>query len=225
MIIWRKQTNKPTKYLGSGTLPVGAYVTLEHESILTFRKGTPRVFEGVDKAMRQRSSIFWEERNAWFSDIWEDLKGVAQGLNNAKTRKRSGAFPYELAYRLINMYSVIGDTILDPFLGTGTTTAAALSSARNSVAYEIDTRFEPVIMKQIGEAASRTNDVIAGRVKSHLAFIKRRIARGKKVKHKSKRYGFPVVSRQEIDMAFYVPDAYRKMNDGTIHVDYAEWSP
>ena len=62
-------------------------------------------------------------------------------MNNKELRNRNGAYPFELAYRLINMYSVKGDTVLDPFLGTGTTIIAAIASGRNSVGYEIDPNF------------------------------------------------------------------------------------
>ena len=75
-IIWRKQTNSPNKFMGSGMLPCGAYVTLEHEWILIFRKGDKRVFKDAEtKQTRCKSAFFWEERNTWFSDIWE-IKGT-----------------------------------------------------------------------------------------------------------------------------------------------------
>jgi len=92
------------------------------------------------KKCRKESSYFWEERNVWFSDIWK-LKGVRQLLNDKNTRNRSAAFPFELAYRLINMHSIREDTVLDPFAGTGTTTLASIASSRNSVVYEIDPDF------------------------------------------------------------------------------------
>src|SRR5690554_4953442 len=119
-ILWRKQTNAPNKFMGSGMLPAGAYVTLEHEWILIFRKGDKRVFKSeLEKLERRKSAYFWEERNVWFSDIW-DFKGVKQRLENTNGRERSAAFPIELPYRLINMFSLRNDTILDPFVGTGT---------------------------------------------------------------------------------------------------------
>ncbi|MBA7547159.1 hypothetical protein ES705_39561 [subsurface metagenome] len=97
-----------------------------------------RQFKSKDeKKDRQQSSFFREERNSWFSDIWE-FKDTKQQLLNGKTRKRSGAFTFELAYRLIKMFSIKGDTVLDPFLGTGTTTIAALTAAGNSVGFELD---------------------------------------------------------------------------------------
>lgn len=223
-ILWRKQTNKPNKYMGSGTLPVGAYVTLEHEWILIFRKGRQRSFEGKKKWLRRNSAFFWEERNVWFSDVWENLKGVAQELNRPRMRKRSAAFPFELAYRLINMYSIIGDTVLDPFLGTGTTTVAAIASARNSVSYEIDKRFKAIVMRRVADTVSNGSKVVAERLKAHQAFVERRIALGKRPIHRSIRYGFPVVSKQEIDISFFFPARSRK-NDSTIQVEYSEWKP
>ena len=145
VILWRKQTNAPNKFMGSGMLPAGAYITLEHEFVLVFRKGGKRCFDSPSEKMaRQESAYFWEERNKWFSDIW-DFKGTTQKLNNDKVRKRSGAFPLELAYRMINMYSVRGDTVLDPFLGTGTTILAAMAACRNSIGVELDKEFKDVI--------------------------------------------------------------------------------
>jgi len=70
MIHWFKPTNAPNKFMGSGTLPSGAYVTLEHEYILVFRKGGRRSFLPSEQGLRRESAFFWEERNSWFSDVW-----------------------------------------------------------------------------------------------------------------------------------------------------------
>ncbi len=149
-ILWRKPTNAPNKFMGSGMLPPGAYLTLEHEHILIFRKGNKRDFKSIkNKQNRQESSYFWEERNKWFSDIWE-LKGEKQDLKkNDNGRNRSAAFPFELAYRLINMFSVKGDVVLDPFLGTGTTTFASMIACRDSIGYEIDQNLETAIHEKL----------------------------------------------------------------------------
>ena len=64
--------------------------------------------------------------------------GVVQGLTGASTRNHPAPDPLELAERLIRMFSFVGDTVLDPFLGTGTTTLAAMQNGRNSMGYEID---------------------------------------------------------------------------------------
>lgn len=78
-LLWRKPTNAPNKFMGSGMLPAGAYVTLEHEYVLIFRKGGRRRFSASDAARRRRSAFFWEERNSWFSDIW-DFRGIRQAV-------------------------------------------------------------------------------------------------------------------------------------------------
>ena len=64
----------------------------------------------AEKQNRRESAYFWEERNTWFSDIWE-LKGVKQDLKNDKTRARSAGYCIDLPYRIINMFSCKGDTI------------------------------------------------------------------------------------------------------------------
>ena len=132
-VLWRKQTNAPNKFMGSGMLPAGAYVTLEHEYILIMRKGSKREFSSPElKTARRQSAFFWEERNRWFSDIW-DFKGTRQALETVEARDRSAAFPFELPFRLVNMYSIRGDTVLDPFVGTGTTILAAMASGQGRI--------------------------------------------------------------------------------------------
>ena len=92
-IIWRKQTNAPNKFMGSGMLPPGAYVTLEHEFILVFRKGNKREFLNEGKPNRRQSSYFWEERNRWFSDLW-NFKATSQILAKNGIRKKSDAYTF-----------------------------------------------------------------------------------------------------------------------------------
>ncbi len=198
-ILWRKQTNSPNKFMGSGMLPPGAYVTLEHEYILVFRKGNKKAFETKDqKENRNSSAYFWEERNLWFSDVW-DFKGTPQKMLN-KVRSRSGSFPFELAYRLINMFSVKGDSILDPFLGLGTTAFAAVAAQRNSIGIEI----EDGLIKEIRSYSSEKlknelNDFIEKRIENHLQFIdETRKKRGPDYfKYENKNLNFPVMTHQE----------------------------
>lgn len=197
MILWRKQSNKPNKFMGSGMLPTNAYVTLEHEYILIFRKGGLRKFNSDERIIRQNSAYFWEERNVWFSDIWHDLKGTSQKLNHKNLRERSAAYPFELAYRLINMYSIQGDMVLDPFLGTGTTTVAAMCSARNSVGFELDMNFKETISLRINEIESFCNELILDRLKNHMDFIKSRELEDKIVRHESDYYGFKIITKHE----------------------------
>jgi DNA modification methylase len=165
-VLWRKPTNSAAKFMGSGTSPPNAYVTLEHEYILLARKGGLR---RPDRDRRGRSSYFWEERNRWFSDVWE-IKGERQALD-AGPRDRTGAFPFEIPYRLINMYSVQGDTVLDPFFGTGTTSLAAMASARSSIGVEVDRnlveRFDPLEVDVTSLANERSRDRLA----AHREFV------------------------------------------------------
>lgn len=199
-IIWRKQSNKPNKFMGSGMLPPNAYVTLEHEYILIFRKGSKREFSPSDLERRRRSAYFWEERNIWFSDVWMDLKGVSQKLNHDKLRKTSAAFPFELAYRLINMYSIQEDFVLDPFMGTGTTTLAAICSGRNSVGYELNNNFKEIIEERISGLKKIQVELSKERIINHNKFVGKKFAT-LPPKHNSKNYGFPVVTNQEVKIS------------------------
>jgi DNA modification methylase len=224
-IIWRKQTNAPNKFMGSGMLPAGAYVTLEHEWILIFRKGGKREFKSAtDKQKRRESSFFWEERNVWFSDLWDNIKGTRQKIA-AESRDRSAAYPLEIPYRLINMYSLQGDTVLDPFLGTGTTTIAAIMSNRNSVGYEIDNQLANVIADNIQSSSiEQMNEVIKNRIEAHKIFIAERQQSNKEVKHFNKHLQLPVMTSQETDMQFvYLSDVSGDNN--RITAKYSETAP
>ncbi len=201
-ILWRKPTNAPNKFMGSGMLPAGAYITLEHEYILVFRKGGKRVFKSEQaKALRQQSAFFWEERNQWFSDLWE-IRGTGQKLFNKNSRERSGAYPFEIPYRLINMYSVKGDVVLDPFLGTGTTSLAALATSRNSIGYEMDGSLSENINETLSpDKLPALNSLIHNRLQAHIEFVDKRLSGGEwDVKHVNKHYQFPVVTSQETDL-------------------------
>ena len=203
LIIWRKPTNSPTKFMGSGMLPPNAYVTLEHEYILILRKKGRRKFETPEeKKLRRQSGFFWEERNKWFSDVWDDVGGVSQFLSSTidNTRKRSAAFPLELAYRLINMFSIYGNTVLDPFLGTGTTMIAAIISGRNSVGIEIDNSLYPVIEKNLFNSVKIAEQRLKKRIKDHLEFIEKH---EKELKYTNHIIGMPVKTKQETEIHFY----------------------
>lgn len=132
-LLWKKPTNKPNAFLGSGFLPPNAYVTLDCEFILLFRKGTLRRLPAHDPA-RDASRISREERDTWFSQVWTDVRGAPQRT----ARGRSAAFPAAIPERLVRMFSLVGETVLDPFAGTGTTLAAAAGCGRNAVGVEWD---------------------------------------------------------------------------------------
>ncbi len=222
-ILWRKQTNAPNKFMGSGMLPAGAYVTLEHEKILILRKGLKRVFKTPEEKLRRlQSAFFWEERNTWFSDVWEDLKGTKQNKISKTIRERSGAYPFEMPYRIINMFSLKEDTVLDPFLGTGTTTAAAMATGRNSIGFEIDPNFKEHLNERYQDIVKFSNDLIFNRIGTHLNFVKDRQQSKGPLGYTNRHYGFPVMTSQEIELVFDELEKLKIKNDETMEVIYRE---
>ncbi len=197
-ILWRKVTNASNKFMGSGTLPPGAYVTLEHEWILIFRKNPRREFKSSsEKIIRRESSFFWEERNIWFSDLW-NLQGTSQRIDNQNSRDRSAAFPVEIPYRLINMFSVKGDVVLDPFLGTGTTILAAILCERNSIGIEIDQNLEETINERMTATSISSFQLLTkNRLSRHREFVE---GHSKPFRHYNEHHDFPVVTRGEVDL-------------------------
>ena len=221
-ILWRKPTNSPNKFLGSGMLPAGAYVTYEHEYILIVRKGPRRSFSSAEEKRRRReSAFFWEERNLWFSDVWFDIRGTGQELVDQASRKRSGAFPFELAYRLVCMYSMKGDTVLDPFGGTGIAAAAALAAGRNAISVELDAALLPAARLLLQALPEFANEHIRERLRRHMEFAQKRVAEGGAFKHFNRNYGFPVVTSQERELL--LNDLLSVTNDdGSIIAQYDE---
>jgi len=213
-ILWRKPVNSGTKFMGSGMVPPNAYVTLEHEYVLIFRNGRQsRSFEpGADR--RYEAAYFWEERNEWFSDVWTDLRGELQSLPHSELRDRSAAYPFAVPYRLINMYSVYGDTVMDPFWGTGTTSLAALVAGRNSVGYELEPDFTQVFEERVADLPNLSRDVIQQRLQDHEAFVAERENEGKSLSYQAENYDFPVTTKQERNLQFYAVDRIDAVEDG-----------
>lgn len=155
-VLWKKPTTKPHykgkgAFLGSGFLPPNAYVTLDMEYVLIFRKGAPRSFPPKD-AVRYASRFSKVERDEWFSQVW-NVAGTRQNMDGLD--RRTGAFPEEIPSRLIRMFSVKGDVVLDPFLGTGTTAMAALKNERKIVGYEVSGELRDAIRARLGEYSGR----------------------------------------------------------------------
>ena len=124
-------------------------------------------------------------------------------MANANSRSRSAAYPFEIPYRLINMYSMKGDTVLDPFVGTGTTMIAAIASERSSIGIEIDPSFLEIITSSINNTSiSQLNDIIDARYKQHEKFVLERALDQTKsqIKHHSNYMNFPVMTLQEQDI-------------------------
>jgi len=227
-ILWRKPTNAPNKFMGSGMLPAGAYITLEHEWILVFRKGNKRMFTEEGRKIRRESAFFWEERNSWFSDVW-DLKGEKQKLKAISPgqpetdvsarenhlRERSAAFPFEIPNRLIQMFSLKQDIILDPFLGTGTTTIAAMACERNSVGYETDAAIRAVMDEKIDNFFSGpVRTIVSERLERHYEFMQVRAGKDKKEIYVNEWLHLPVVTAHETDIRLSQPAELQKTDSG-----------
>lgn len=143
-IIWRKiSTTKTTgggALMGSMYLPRDGHVTYEHEYILLLRKQGQ--WRKPPAEVCEKSLLTKEQRLAWFRGVWDDVHPERQ-------KGHVAMFPVALPERLIRMYSFWGETILDPFLGSGTTSLAAARAGRNSVGYEINEEFLPVIRRKL----------------------------------------------------------------------------
>jgi modification methylase len=159
-ILWKKPTTKPSykgkgAFLGSGFLPPNAYVTIDCEFLLIFRKGNLRKFPPKDP-LRYSSAFTKPQRDEWFSQIWA-IKGSRQ--KSSELDRRIASYPNEIADRLIKMFSIKADTVLDPFLGSGTTTKAAIRNERNSVGYEIDSNLLSVIKHETCSSPYKNADI------------------------------------------------------------------
>jgi len=149
-IIWHKIANavheveNGSSFLGKPYEP-NAIIKNDIEFILMERK--PGGYRQPSIATRVLSVISTDNYQKWFQQIW-------MGLTGASTKKHPAPYPLELAQRLIQMFSFVGDTVLDPFMGTGTTTLAALRTGRNSVGYEIDPEYIRYAEHRIKEAST-----------------------------------------------------------------------
>ena len=143
-IIWQKVTTCNTTggatVMGSFPYPRNGIIKLDYEFILIFKRyGNP---PKVSKDVKEQSRMTKEEWNQYFTGHW-NFPGEKQG-------KHLAMFPEELPGRLIKMFSFVGDSVLDPFLGSGTTSLAARNLGRNSVGYEINDDFLPIIEEKLG---------------------------------------------------------------------------
>ncbi|MEF8839946.1 MAG: DNA methyltransferase, partial [Haloarculaceae archaeon] len=198
-VLRHKPANSAAKVVGSGMLPPNAAVSLEHEYILVFRKGGRRGFE--PKADRRyESAYFWEERNRWFTDGWTDIGGEFQDLPESGLRDRSAAFPFEIPYRLVNMCSVDGDTVLDPFWSTGTTSLAAMVAGRTSVGAELESEFHDFCAERVTDLPSMSPRVVAERLRAHRDFVERESPDA--LGYEAEYYDTRVGTRQERQIGF-----------------------
>jgi len=142
-IIWQKVTTTNTTggatVMGSFPYPRNGILKLDYEFILIFKK--IGIAPKVSKENKELSRLTTEEWNTYFQGHWN--------FGGAKQDSHIAMFPEELPKRLIKMFSFVGDTILDPFLGSGTTSLAAKNLNRNSVGYEINSEFIPNIKEKL----------------------------------------------------------------------------
>ena len=143
-VIWQKVTTCNTSggatIMGSFPFPRNGMLKLDYEFILIFKK--PGATPPVSAEVKEQSRMTTEEWNTYFQGHWN--------FPGEKQSKHLAMFPEELPRRLIRMFTFVGETVLDPFLGSGTTTLAAKNLGRNSVGYEINHEFVPVIQEKLG---------------------------------------------------------------------------
>lgn len=142
-IIWQKATTMNTTgggaIMGSFPYPRNGILKINYEFILIFKKLGKAPKPTLEQ--KENSIMTKEEWNQYFSSHW-NFSGVKQSEHIAM-------FPEELPKRLIKMFSFFGETIFDPFLGSGTTTLAAKNLGRNSIGYEINKEFESIIKEKL----------------------------------------------------------------------------
>jgi DNA modification methylase len=145
-IIWQKISTTNTtggcSLMGSMYYPKDGHVTYEHEYIILFRKQGK--WPKPTEEQKEKSRLTKEQRSEWFRGMWR-IPPERQSLHPAM-------FPLELPTRLIRMYSFVGETVLDPFLGSATTTLAASQQDRHSIGYEINPAFRSAMEQRLGLA-------------------------------------------------------------------------
>jgi len=149
-IIWHKISNAAYEVEGGSTFLGKPYepnsvIKNDIEFILMERK--PGGYRTPDISTKVLSVISAENHKKWFQQIWS-------GVTGASTKHHPAPYPLELAERLVRMFSFVGDTVLDPFMGTGTTTVAAAKWGRNSIGFEIDRHYYKLAQKRISEETS-----------------------------------------------------------------------
>lgn len=152
-IIWQKTTTMNTtggaSIMGSYPYPRNGMVKLDFEYILLFKKRGVAPQPTIEQ--KEQSKMTNEEWNTYFNGHWY--------FNGVKQDKHLAMFPEELPYRLIRMFSFPNETVLDPFLGSGTTSAVAKKIGRNSIGYEINVDFIPMIRERMETDAFDNGEV------------------------------------------------------------------
>ncbi len=150
-VLWSKIANGVTEAKGNGAgfygkpYQPGAIIKNDIEYILFLRKGGQ--YRSPSTLQRALSMLTKNEMQSWMRSFWSDIKG------ESTRRGHPAPFPSELAERLIKLFSFAGDTVLDPFSGTGSTAIAALNAGRNSISNEIEPTYHRLAEQRLGEAA------------------------------------------------------------------------
>lgn len=151
-IIWKKpdgylRISYRSAVLLQNPYPMYFYPDNLLESIIIFQKGKFN-YKSISQDIREKSIISKKEfnDNKWYSTIWE----ITNVLPNAKLEKGIAAFPEELPYRIVKLFSYVGETVLDPFCGSGTTLKIARQLKRNSIGVELKKSLEPIIREKTG---------------------------------------------------------------------------
>jgi site-specific DNA-methyltransferase (adenine-specific) len=162
-IIWKKpdgylRISKRSGVLLQNPYPMYFYPDNLLESILIFQKGKFD-YHSISKEVREASKINVKEfsENKWYMTLWE----MTNVLPGSELEKEIAAFPEELPYRIIKLFSYVGETVLDPFCGSGTTMKVARKLGRNSIGIEIKKSLIDVIKKKVGfdvETLFKEND-------------------------------------------------------------------
>jgi DNA modification methylase len=143
-VIWQKATTMNTTggatVMGSFPYPRNGIIKIDYEFILIFKK--PGEGPKVIKEIKEQSKLSKEEWNEYFNGHWN--------FSGARQDSHIAMYPEELPKRIIKMFSFVNDTVLDPFLGSGTTTLAAKNQNRNSIGYEINNEFTDTIKEKLG---------------------------------------------------------------------------
>ena len=170
-ILWHKIANGVTEAEGNGAgfygkpYQPGAVVKNDIEYILFLRKGGE--YRKVTPLQKVLSMLTKQEMQGWWRSVWTDIKG-------ASTRYHPAPFPPILAERLIKMFSFAGDTVLDPFVGTGSTAIAAVEAGRNSIGFDIERAYVEIARSNVERATQKQR--VAGAVGATLVRHARRQA-------------------------------------------------
>jgi site-specific DNA-methyltransferase (adenine-specific) len=151
LYIWDKRKAVRFSSWGSYPYPPNLLSTYPYEWIIVFSKSGKR--PPIDPEIKEVSSITHSEFTNWVQNSIWDFQPAS-----AKQENHPAPFPEELPRRCIRLYSFVGDTVLDPFAGSGTTLKVARELGRNSIGYEINPNYEPVIREKIGATTQDTED-------------------------------------------------------------------